>query len=179
VSNARFRVLPLHNSGNFTLSGCFFIPFRTVFDNVWNIMLNGKMSHWHCMYKTTSKEVVFGNECKEKKVAVFWVVALCSLVEVWLRFRHACRLWNVDKLLPDYTAQQPRRQLFSYSPPWEPEISHYKEEFIWHSESKYMHRKYWHTIYIIVVTYLNYSVHNRLCLPLVWPSSLLRKLFST
>jgi hypothetical protein len=32
-------------------------------------------------------------------------------------------LWNVGKLLPDYTAQQPRRQLSSYSPPWEPEIS--------------------------------------------------------
>jgi hypothetical protein len=32
-------------------------------------------------------------------------------------------LWNVGKLLPDYTAQQPRRQTSSYSPPWEPEIS--------------------------------------------------------
>jgi hypothetical protein len=32
-------------------------------------------------------------------------------------------LWNVSKLLPDYTAQYPRRQAFSYSPPWEPEIS--------------------------------------------------------
>jgi hypothetical protein len=28
-------------------------------------------------------------------------------------------LWNVGKLLPDYTAQQPRRQPSSYSPPWE------------------------------------------------------------
>jgi hypothetical protein len=33
------------------------------------------------------------------KIAVFWVVAPCSL-----------HLRNVGKLLPDYTAQQPRRQ---------------------------------------------------------------------
>jgi hypothetical protein len=32
-------------------------------------------------------------------------------------------LWNVGKLLPDYTAQQPRRQPSSYSPQWEPEIA--------------------------------------------------------
>jgi hypothetical protein len=32
-------------------------------------------------------------------------------------------LWNVGKLLPDYTAQQPRRQPYSYSPPRESEIS--------------------------------------------------------
>jgi hypothetical protein len=31
-------------------------------------------------------------------------------------------LWNVGKLLPDYTALQPRRQPSSYSPPWEPHI---------------------------------------------------------
>jgi hypothetical protein len=34
------------------------------------------------------------------KMAVFWVVAPCSLVEVYQRFR------NVGKLLPDYTALQ-------------------------------------------------------------------------
>jgi hypothetical protein len=33
------------------------------------------------------------------------------------------RFWNVDKLLPDYTVQEPRRQSSSYSLPWEPEIS--------------------------------------------------------
>jgi hypothetical protein len=38
-------------------------------------------------------------------MAVFWFVAPCT--------------WNVGKLLPDYTAQQPRRQPPSYSPPWE------------------------------------------------------------
>jgi hypothetical protein len=31
-------------------------------------------------------------------------------------------LWNFGKLLPDYTALQPRRQPSSYSPPWEPQI---------------------------------------------------------
>jgi hypothetical protein len=31
-------------------------------------------------------------------------------------------LWNVGKLLPDYTALQPRRQPSSYTPPWEPQI---------------------------------------------------------
>jgi hypothetical protein len=65
-------------------------------------------------------------------MAVFWVVAPCSLVEVYQRFNilaasiiSAMRLrglthrpddggskdlWNTDKLLPDYTALQPRRQ---------------------------------------------------------------------
>jgi hypothetical protein len=67
--------------------------------------------------------------------AVFWVDALCCVVEVYRRFRDSCcfhyqgddggskHLWNVGKLLPDYTAQQPGRQPSSYSPPWEPEIS--------------------------------------------------------
>jgi hypothetical protein len=32
-------------------------------------------------------------------------------------------LWNVGKLLPDYTAQQSRTQPSSYSPPWEPHFS--------------------------------------------------------
>jgi hypothetical protein len=77
-------------------------------------------------------------------MAVFSFVASCSLVEVYRRCRGApssgrrvsCtlltrrpddggskHLWNVGKLLPDYTAQQPRRQPSSYSPPWEPQIS--------------------------------------------------------
>jgi hypothetical protein len=29
-------------------------------------------------------------------------------------------LWNVGKLLPDYTTQHPKRQLSSYMSPWEP-----------------------------------------------------------
>jgi hypothetical protein len=31
--------------------------------------------------------------------------------------------WNIGKRLPDYTAQHPRTQTSSYSPPWELEIS--------------------------------------------------------
>jgi hypothetical protein len=31
-------------------------------------------------------------------------------------------LWNVDKLLPDYTALRPRRQPSSFSPQWQPQI---------------------------------------------------------
>jgi hypothetical protein len=49
------------------------------------------------------------------KMAVFWVVAPCSLVEFYQRFRGpddggSKDLWNTGKLLPDYTALQPRRQ---------------------------------------------------------------------
>jgi hypothetical protein len=40
------------------------------------------------------------------KMAVFWVVAPCSLGEVYRCFREAC----VGEFLPDYTALQPRRQ---------------------------------------------------------------------
>jgi hypothetical protein len=53
------------------------------------------------------------------KIAVFWVVGPCSVVEVYRRFTSACCLHHqgVGKLLPDYTVQQPRRQSASYSPP--------------------------------------------------------------
>jgi hypothetical protein len=56
------------------------------------------------------------------KMAVFWVLAPCSLVEIYQRLRGPwCPhhgpddggikdLWDVGKLLPDYTALQPRRQ---------------------------------------------------------------------
>jgi hypothetical protein len=48
------------------------------------------------------------------KMAVLWVVVPCTLVEVYRRFRGTCclhhQVWNVGKLLPDYTAQQPRKQ---------------------------------------------------------------------
>jgi hypothetical protein len=75
-----------------------------------------------------------------RNMVVFWVVAPCSLVEVHQRFRGSCclhhqgdkgdrpddggsrDLWNVGKLVPDYTALQPRRPPSSYSPPWEPQI---------------------------------------------------------
>jgi hypothetical protein len=69
------------------------------------------------------------------KMTVFWDVAPCSLVEFYRRFRGACclqyrpddggskHIWNVGKRLPDYAAQQPRRQPSSYLPPWEHKIS--------------------------------------------------------
>jgi hypothetical protein len=65
-------------------------------------------------------------------MAVVWVVAPCSLVDVYQRFRGPCFLhhqddeisspWFVGKLLPDYTTLQPRRQPYSYSLLWEPQI---------------------------------------------------------
>jgi hypothetical protein len=82
------------------------------------------------------------------KMTVFWVVAPCSLVEVYQRTHRpddggskdlwnvgkllthrpddggSKDLWNVGKLLPDYTVLQPRRQSSSYSLPWEPQILH-------------------------------------------------------
>jgi hypothetical protein len=65
------------------------------------------------------------------KMAVFWVVAPRSLVEVYRRsllpssspwWWVSKDLWNVGRLLPDCTALQTRRQPSSYSPPWEPQI---------------------------------------------------------
>jgi hypothetical protein len=60
------------------------------------------------------------------KMAILWVVAPCSVVEINRCFRCACcthhqgnyspddggskHLWNVSKLLPDYMVQQPGRQ---------------------------------------------------------------------
>jgi hypothetical protein len=75
------------------------------------------------------------------KLTAFWDVAPCNLVEVCRRFRDRCclhrpddggskYLWNVDKLLPDYTVLQPRRQQSSYSPPWEPQILQFRRDFM-------------------------------------------------
>jgi hypothetical protein len=58
------------------------------------------------------------------KMAVFRVVAPCSLLDVYRRFRGACclhhqgskDLWNIGKLLPDYSALQPRKQPSYYWP---------------------------------------------------------------
>jgi hypothetical protein len=52
------------------------------------------------------------------KMAVFWVVAQCSLVEFYERFRGPCCLHHQG----DYTTLEPRRQPSSYSPPREPQI---------------------------------------------------------
>jgi hypothetical protein len=71
------------------------------------------------IYNTTVGFEVFTTA--NMKMAVYRVVAPCSLVEVYQRFRGTCCfhhqggnggrkcLWNVGKLLPDYTALQPRR----------------------------------------------------------------------
>jgi hypothetical protein len=67
------------------------------------------------------------------EMAVFWVVAPCSLVEIYQRdelwaMSHrpddggSKVLWNAGKFLPDYTALKPRRQPSSYQPPWGPQI---------------------------------------------------------
>jgi hypothetical protein len=68
------------------------------------------------------------------KMVVFWVVAPCSLVEVYQRFRGPCCLHHQGDesylLLPDYTALQPRRQPSSYSPPWEPQILQFTSDLL-------------------------------------------------
>jgi hypothetical protein len=60
-------------------------------------------------------------------MAVFWDVTPCSLIEIDRRFRGACYLHHqgyiVARFLPNYAAQHSRRRQYSYSPPWEPEIS--------------------------------------------------------
>jgi hypothetical protein len=92
---------------------------------------------WICTYKL-HKPTAFACVSNKQLMAIFWVEAPCSLVDVYQRFRDPCylhhpgdkypddggskALWNVGKLLPDYTALQPRRQPSSYSPPWEPQI---------------------------------------------------------
>jgi hypothetical protein len=77
-----------------------------------------------------------------KKFRAFWDVAPCSHVKVDRRFRGAyclhhqgddrgsTHLWNVGPLQRDYTALHPRKPKTSYSPPWEPEVSHSYHEVI-------------------------------------------------
>jgi hypothetical protein len=52
-------------------------------------------------------------------MAVFWVVAPCSLVEVYQRFRGPCCLHHQGSL---WWCATTRRQPSSYSPPWEPQV---------------------------------------------------------
>jgi hypothetical protein len=67
----------------------------------------------------------------ELEKTVFWDGAPCRLLDIDRRFRGAHNpddggskhLWNVGQFLPDYTAQHPRRQPSSFSPPWEPGIT--------------------------------------------------------
>jgi hypothetical protein len=73
-----------------------------------------KKEHCHSVQNQARFQVL---TAASMKMAVFWDVAPCSLVEVYRRFRGACCLhhqgdeWNVCKILPDYTAQHPRRHL--------------------------------------------------------------------
>jgi hypothetical protein len=68
------------------------------------------------------------NEQSVKRMAVFWNVVPCSLIEVYGRIRGPCclchrlhgkstHLCNVARRLSDYTAERHGRQLYSYSPP--------------------------------------------------------------
>jgi hypothetical protein len=64
-------------------------------------------------------------------------------------------IWNVGKQLPDYTAQQPRTQPSSYSPPWEPQISQYESRFFPSS------RQWQRNIYNCIISVWNYLVRIR------------------
>jgi hypothetical protein len=57
------------------------------------------------------------------KMTVFWDVVPCGLVKVYLHFLVNRRLWNVSKLLLEYSSQHPRGQSFLHCLLWEPEIS--------------------------------------------------------
>jgi hypothetical protein len=56
-----------------------------------------------------------------------WFPYLKTIPCVWLTYcpddGGSKHVWNVSKLLPDYTAQQPRRQSSSCSSLWEPQVS--------------------------------------------------------
>jgi hypothetical protein len=70
------------------------------------------------------------------KMTVCRVLAPWSPVKVYRSFRCVCclchqgaewdggskHLWNVGKLLPDYTTGKPRRRTSSLKPSWEPEV---------------------------------------------------------
>jgi hypothetical protein len=63
----------------------------------------------------------FGNFTYSMKMAVFWVIAPCSLVQVYRRFRGACCLHHQGYRFYQTTLQS-RRQPSSYSSPSELEI---------------------------------------------------------
>jgi hypothetical protein len=61
------------------------------------------------------------------------------------------RLWNVGKFLPGYTAQHPGRKLSSYSPPWEPEISHLH---VFLKTCLNLHERIWTNLYVLILVFL-------------------------
>jgi hypothetical protein len=115
------------------LASMLWFPFSYLCEpRVWNEYCH----NWRCLPQ--------GGYCNLPPVigqyymVVLCVIVLCSLVEVYRRFRGACwlqyqgdnpddagskHLWNVGKLPPDCTVLQPRRQPSSYLLLWEPEIS--------------------------------------------------------
>jgi hypothetical protein len=56
------------------------------------------------------------------KMAVFWIVVPCSLVEVYRRFGGTCCLYYQGDDEGSYMALEPRRQPSSDLPPREPQI---------------------------------------------------------
>jgi hypothetical protein len=66
-------------------------------------------------------------------VFVLWDVELCSLLDIYRHFRDTYCLhhpddvgskqfWNISPCIPHYTTQHPRRHIYLYSSPWEPEF---------------------------------------------------------
>jgi hypothetical protein len=64
----------------------------------------GHKSPWNVLYGLF--QLMKHRSLQFTKMAVFWVVASCSLVEVYHRPDDGGSkdLWNIGKLLPDYTA---------------------------------------------------------------------------
>jgi hypothetical protein len=66
------------------------------------------------VFKVNDKDVSYKQRTR-RKMAVFWDFPLCSLVEVYRRFRGVCSLnrqddvSSVGQLLRDYKAQHRRR----------------------------------------------------------------------
>jgi hypothetical protein len=108
-----------------------FVSILPVASNLCNRKTNTDFCFW--IYTPTSFVTGFltpvfacNDELSLPKITlhVFWAVAPRSLVKIHRPDDGGSKhLWNVSKLLPDYTAQQPRRQPSSYSTPWEPKIS--------------------------------------------------------
>jgi hypothetical protein len=99
---------------------CSILMYSSVFHGIPNHIL-----FWSCLCLDMFVCVV----CACMKMAVFWAVALCSLVDIDQCFRGARPdvggsklLWNVGQYLPDCMLQHSRRQPFPYLTLWEPRI---------------------------------------------------------
>jgi hypothetical protein len=110
-------------------------PYCTSVVNFGCINNVGSSSSWSSTSSSVPPVVV-------TKMAVFWVVPPCNLVQVYRRFRGLYRLhhqgdvfiitdrlhggstdlWNFGKLVPIYAALQPIRQPSSYRLAWESQV---------------------------------------------------------